>query len=129
MRQIRREDLNRQGVQSTDIWTKTRFCSRLIRTIDKQSLLQLRLRPWPTPGSPGAGTLSQVGCSETFGPSNTTLCHASRLRRVGDWIGPFDWGSSKPFSVGWWAESDGSDVEIPGRGPSINGEGRLVSVQ
>lgn len=24
----------------------------------------------------------------------------------------FDWGSSKPFSVGWWAESDGSDVQI-----------------
>lgn len=24
----------------------------------------------------------------------------------------FDWGSSKPFSVGWWAESDGSDVEL-----------------
>lgn len=22
----------------------------------------------------------------------------------------FDWGSSKPFSVGWWAQSDGSDV-------------------
>lgn len=25
----------------------------------------------------------------------------------------FDWGSSKPFSVGWWAESDGTDVLIP----------------
>lgn len=25
----------------------------------------------------------------------------------------FDWGSSKPFSVGWWAESDGCDVEMP----------------
>jgi hypothetical protein len=24
----------------------------------------------------------------------------------------FDWGSSSPFSVGWWAESDGSDVEL-----------------
>ncbi|WP_448506602.1 terminase large subunit domain-containing protein [Immundisolibacter sp.] len=24
----------------------------------------------------------------------------------------FDWGSSKPFSVGWWAESDGSPVTI-----------------
>lgn len=24
----------------------------------------------------------------------------------------FDWGSSKPFSVGWWAESDGSEVEL-----------------
>jgi hypothetical protein len=24
----------------------------------------------------------------------------------------FDWGSSKPFSVGWWAESDGSDVPM-----------------
>lgn len=23
----------------------------------------------------------------------------------------FDWGSSKPFSVGWWAESDGSDYK------------------
>ena len=23
----------------------------------------------------------------------------------------FDWGSSRPFSVGWWAESDGSDVQ------------------
>lgn len=25
----------------------------------------------------------------------------------------FDWGSSAPFSVGWWAESDGSDVQLP----------------
>lgn len=24
----------------------------------------------------------------------------------------FDWGSSKPFSVSWWAESDGSDVQL-----------------
>lgn len=24
----------------------------------------------------------------------------------------FDWGSSKPFSVGWWAESDGSEVQL-----------------
>jgi hypothetical protein len=26
----------------------------------------------------------------------------------------FDWGSSKPFSVGWWAESDGTDLILPG---------------
>lgn len=25
----------------------------------------------------------------------------------------FDWGSSKPFSVGWWAESDGSPAILP----------------
>ena len=25
----------------------------------------------------------------------------------------FDWGSSAPFAVGWWAESDGSDVKLP----------------
>jgi hypothetical protein len=24
----------------------------------------------------------------------------------------FDWGKSKPFSTGWWAESDGSDVML-----------------
>lgn len=28
----------------------------------------------------------------------------------------FDWGSSRPFSVGWWAESDGSRVAV-GTGP------------
>ncbi len=26
----------------------------------------------------------------------------------------FDWGSSRPFSVGWWAESDGSDLVLVG---------------
>ena len=31
----------------------------------------------------------------------------------------FDYGSSKPFSVGWWAESDGSDY--------IDGDGRIRS--
>jgi hypothetical protein len=25
----------------------------------------------------------------------------------------FDWGSSSPFSVGWWAESDGTDIKLP----------------
>lgn len=25
----------------------------------------------------------------------------------------FDWGSSKPFSLGWWAESDGTDLVFP----------------
>ena len=28
----------------------------------------------------------------------------------------FDWGSSRPFSVGWWAESDGSTVTLPSGG-------------
>jgi len=27
----------------------------------------------------------------------------------------FDWGSSKPFSVGWWAESSGEPIVIEGR--------------
>lgn len=25
----------------------------------------------------------------------------------------FDWGSSKPFSVGWWAEATGEEIELP----------------
>ncbi len=24
----------------------------------------------------------------------------------------FDWGSSHPFSVGWWAESNGEEIEL-----------------
>ena len=31
----------------------------------------------------------------------------------------FDWGSSRPFSVGWWAQSDGSDLALR--------DGRVVS--
>lgn len=31
----------------------------------------------------------------------------------------FDWGSSKPFSIGWWAESDGSPLVYP-NGKTIN---------
>lgn len=27
----------------------------------------------------------------------------------------FDWGSSKPFSVGWWAESDGTPATVSGK--------------
>jgi len=33
-----------------------------------------------------------------------------------DWIvfRAFDWGSSAPFSVGWWARSNGSEGQLPG---------------
>ena len=36
----------------------------------------------------------------------------------------FDWGSSAPFSVGWWAESDGTDLRLPnGRiGSTVRGD-------
>lgn len=27
----------------------------------------------------------------------------------------FDWGSSHPFSVGWWAEANGEDIEFQGK--------------
>ena len=40
----------------------------------------------------------------------------------------FDWGSSKPYSVGWWAESDGSDYILPDGSsrPSIPGDMFLI---
>lgn len=44
----------------------------------------------------------------------------------GDWMinRSFDWGDSKPFSVGWWAQSNGSDVKLPsGRwAPTVRGD-------
>lgn len=39
----------------------------------------------------------------------------------------FDWGSSAPFSVGWWAESDGTDVQTP-RGTMSTVRGDLFRV-
>ena len=41
----------------------------------------------------------------------------------------FDWGSSAPFSVGWWAESDGCDVKIPGRGYVSTVRGDLFRIE
>jgi len=36
----------------------------------------------------------------------------------------YDWGSSRPFSVGWWAQSDGTDLILPGniRMPTVRGD-------
>jgi hypothetical protein len=36
----------------------------------------------------------------------------------------FDWGESKPFSVGWWAESDGTDLVFANgnRFPTVRGD-------
>lgn len=44
-----------------------------------------------------------------------------RIHRLPNFVVPdhwritrsFDWGSSKPFSVGWWAISDGCDLYLP----------------
>lgn len=37
-----------------------------------------------------------------------------------------DWGSSKPFSIGWWGESDGTPIDVPGRGRMHIPRGSLV---
>lgn len=40
----------------------------------------------------------------------------------------FDWGSSKPFSVGWWAESDGTEVVMPGGAKRVFPRGTLFRI-
>jgi hypothetical protein len=39
----------------------------------------------------------------------------------------FDWGSSRPYSVGWWAESDGCDIMLPD-GPKSTQRGDLYRI-
>lgn len=39
-----------------------------------------------------------------------------------------DWGSSRPFSVGWWAEANGEEVELPGGRKWCPPRGTLVRV-
>lgn len=41
----------------------------------------------------------------------------------------FDWGSSAPFSVGWWARSDGSDINLPDGGVRNTLPGDLFRIQ
>jgi hypothetical protein len=40
----------------------------------------------------------------------------------------FDWGAAKPFSIGWWAESDGSPVQVlnPRRARSSSARSRAA---
>jgi len=40
----------------------------------------------------------------------------------------FDWGSAKPFSVGWWAESDGTDAEMSDGKPRSFPRGTLFRI-
>lgn len=55
------------------------------------------------------GMFDDVWDPDTHVVPRFAIPHTWRLDRS------FDWGSAKPFSVGWWAESDGSDVEIGGK--------------
>jgi hypothetical protein len=40
----------------------------------------------------------------------------------------FDWGSSRPFSLGWWAESDGSPATLPGNHQKTWPKGTLFRI-
>ena len=40
----------------------------------------------------------------------------------------FDWGSTKPFSVGWWAEADGTEVDFGGGRIFCPPRGSLVRI-
>lgn len=48
-------------------------------------------------------------------------CIVPRFKVPSSWIvdRAFDWGSTHPFSVGWWAESDGTEAEY------IDAEGKV----
>ena len=53
------------------------------------------------------GMFSDVWSSKHNSLPRFEIPHTWRIDRA------FDWGSSKPFSVGWYATSDGSDVIMP----------------
>lgn len=61
----------------------------------------------------GGGMFSDVWSSEHNDVPEFVVPETWRVDRA------FDWGSSKPFSVGWYAQSDGSDLRFP--------DGRVMS--
>lgn len=40
----------------------------------------------------------------------------------------FDWGSTHPFSVGWWAEADGTEAELPNGDKFCPPSGSLIRI-
>lgn len=53
------------------------------------------------------GIFDDLWCSSVHVIRKFTIPHSWRLRRV------FDWGSSQPFYVGWFAEADGTEAVLP----------------
>jgi hypothetical protein len=59
-----------------------------------------------------------------------------RIHRVPRFVVPlewpvdraFDWGSSHPFSVGWYTVANGEEVEVPGRGVWCPNRGSLIRI-
>lgn len=40
----------------------------------------------------------------------------------------FDWGSTQPFSVGWWAETDGGEIMLPNRKRWCPPKGSIIRI-
>ncbi len=53
-----------------------------------------------------------------------------RFKVPKDWIidRSFDWGSSHPFSVGWWAEADGTEATLPNGATFCPPRGSLIRI-
>jgi hypothetical protein len=59
------------------------------------------------------GILSDLWFPEVHVIKPFTVPKSWRVERA------FDWGSSKPFSVGWWAVADGTSAKVPDDFPNI----------
>jgi hypothetical protein len=58
----------------------------------------------------GSWEITSGGMFDDLWRAQTHLVRPFKVPRTWKVDRSFDWGSSKPFSVGWWAESDGSDL-------------------
>jgi len=58
----------------------------------------------------GSWDITSGGMFDDLWDPRTHIVDAFKIPKTWKITRSFDWGSSRPFSVGWWARSDGSDV-------------------
>ena len=89
--------------------TTRSFC-RTTPTIGRGSK-RAALSGWSTPGAGGSGISVAGGMFDDVWKRDVHVIAPFEIPHSWEITRSFDWGSSKPFSVGWWAESDGTEAE------------------
>lgn len=94
------------------------YASRLEALGDPALVKAMRSGDW---NIVAGGAFDDVWSSRLILP-RFNIPHSWRIDRS------FDWGSSHPFSVGWWAEADGTEATLPDNSKFCPPRGSLIRI-
>lgn len=108
----KREDITKTRVRIFSSYKENRFLSpEYVAELEKITDPNKRAA-WLE----GSWDITSGGMFDDMWSTDFNVCEGFNPPNSWRMFRSFDWGSSKPFSVGWWVESDGSDyIDSKGR--------------